>query len=57
MYRAAVIAGWGHLFNEVPDYEAIQLPYSHAAGYFAEEKPCRMCGSASRRNGAFWEPI
>jgi hypothetical protein len=24
--------------NEVPDYEAIKLPYSHAAGFFAEER-------------------
>ena len=24
--------------NEVPDYKAIKLPYSHAAGYFAEER-------------------
>ena len=40
-YRAAVIGCsrmGAFIDNEVPDYEAIKLPYSHAAGYFAEER-------------------
>ncbi len=40
-YRAAVIGCsrmGAFIDNEVPDYEAIRLPYSHAAGYFAEER-------------------
>ena len=40
-YRAAVIGCsrmGAFIDNEVPDYEAIRLPYSHAAGFFAEER-------------------
>lgn len=40
-YRAAVIGCsrmGAFIDNEVPDYEAIKLPYSHAAGYFAEAR-------------------
>ena len=40
-YRAAVIGCsrmGAFIDNEVPDYKAIQLPYSHAAGFFAEER-------------------
>ena len=40
-YRAAVIGCsrmGAFIDNEVPDYEAIKLPYSHAAGFFAEER-------------------
>ena len=40
-YRAAVIGCsrmGAFIDNEVPDYQAIKLPYSHAAGYFAEER-------------------
>ena len=40
-YRAAVIGCsrmGAFIDNEVPDYAAIKLPYSHAAGFFAEER-------------------
>ncbi len=40
-YRAAVIGCsrmGAFIDNEVPDYKAIELPYSHAAGFFAEER-------------------
>ena len=40
-YRAAVIGCsrmGAFIDNEVPDYKAIKLPYSHAAGFFAEER-------------------
>ena len=61
-YRAAVIGCsrmGAFIDNEVPDYEAIKLPYSHAAGFFAEERTDlnRMCGSPSRSHGTFWKPI
>ena len=40
-YRAAVIGCsrmGAFIDNEVPDYQAIPLPYSHAAGFYAEER-------------------
>lgn len=40
-YRAAVIGCsrmGAFIDNEVTDYHAIQLPYSHAAGFYAEER-------------------
>ena len=40
-YRAAVIGCsrmGAFIDNEVPDYKAIPLPYSHAAGFYAEER-------------------
>lgn len=40
-YRAAVIGCsrmGAFIDNEVPDYQAIQLPYSHAAGFYEEER-------------------
>ena len=40
-YRAAVIGCsrmGAFIDNEVPDYQAIRLPYSHAAGFYAEER-------------------
>ena len=45
--------------NEVPDYEAIRLPYSHAAGFFAEERTALIaCADLRpRRDGAFRQPL
>ena len=40
-YRVAVIGCsrmGAFIDNEVPDYKAIKLPYSHAAGFYAEER-------------------
>ena len=40
-YRAAVIGCsrmGAFIDHEVPDYQAIKLPYSHAAGFYAEER-------------------
>ncbi|MCY4402745.1 MAG: Gfo/Idh/MocA family oxidoreductase [Candidatus Poribacteria bacterium] len=40
-YRAAVIGCsrmGAFIDNEVPDYEAIKLPYSHAAGFYDEDR-------------------
>ena len=40
-YRSAVIGCsrmGAFIDNEVPDYKAIQLPYSHAAGFFSDER-------------------
>ena len=35
----SVVVGWVHsLITKSPDYQAIKLPYSHAAGFFAEER-------------------
>lgn len=40
-YRAAIIGCsrmGAFIDNEVPDYQAIRLPYSHAAGFYADER-------------------
>ena len=61
-YRAAVIGCsrmGAFIDNEVPDYEAIKLPYSHAAGFFAEERTDLIACADLRpeSHGTFWKPI
>ncbi|RKU30787.1 hypothetical protein C6497_03675 [Candidatus Poribacteria bacterium] len=50
-YRAAVIGCsrmGAFIDNEVTDYKAIKLPYSHAAGYFDEERTALIACSDLR---------